>query len=176
MKLRALLLALVVAAAALTGFLATRGEPTATHPLVRTDGSYRVGSLPDDEAAAAVRAAARAVPAALSYDYRTLDKGLDSATKLMTGSFATEFRTTFDKTARPLAIREQAVTRTLVRGAGLVRLDGKDKATCLVYVDQLLVSSKDNRAAAPEHVQQNRVTVQLRREGGAWKVDGIDPF
>lgn len=176
MRLRTVLAVLVVVAAILTGFLATRDAPAVIKPAVAEDGTYRTGSLPDDDAEAAVEVAARVVPAALSYDFRTLDKGLADAMKLMTKSFAAEFKETFDKTARPLAMRKRAVTRAMVRGAGLVRMDGNDSATCLVYLDQLLVSSEDSESSTPPTIQQSRVIVLLRREGGTWKVDGIDPF
>lgn len=172
----AILILLVLTAAALTCYLGTRGQPNVNRPSVQANGSYRGGSLPDRNAQAAMEAAARAVPVALSYDYRTLDKGLSAATKLMTASFADQFSDTFDKTARPMAADKHAVTRALVRAAGLVRLEGDDRAICLVYVDQVLVSSKGKRKSEPLRIQQNRVTVQLRRVDDTWKVDGIEPF
>ena len=48
---------------------------------------------------------------------------------------------------------------------------------CLVYVDQLLVSSttvKDEDA--PVRVSQNRVLVGLTDDDGSWRVDSIDPI
>ena len=171
----AVLVALVVAAAALTWWVASRPAPSDVRPAVGQDGSYTVGTIPGD-GRAAVKAAARSLPVALSYDYRTLDAGLAKATKAMTSSFANEFRATFDKTARPLATSSQAVTSASVRGAGLVRVAG-DRAVVLAYVDQVLVSSKDSKdKGSPVKLSQNRVKVELRRVDGTWKIDAINPF
>lgn len=166
---------LVVAAAVLTGWLASRPEPGVVKPAVQKDGSYTVGTIAG-EADQAVQSAVDVLPAALSFDFRSLDESLSSATAGMTESFAEEFSATFDKTARPMAEDKSAVTNTLVRGAGLVRLDG-ERAVCLVYVDQVLVSSDTAKnKPLPVQVSQNRVTVDLVRVDGDWKVDGITPF
>lgn len=172
-----MLLVLIVAAAALTGYLATRPAPADTHPSVAKDGAYTPGSIPTDDGSAAVSAAARALPKALSYDYRTLDKGLTDAKPHMTRQFANTFQTTFDKTAKPMATTQRAVTNALVRGAGLTKLIDTDHAECLVYVDQILVSSetmKNNNK--PAKISQNRIAVDMRREDGQWRINNISPF
>lgn len=174
-RLTLALTVLVLLAGALTAWLATRPEPANVVPKVDEDGSYVVGSLPRD-GDEVVRAAAEALPLALTYDFRTLDEGLAEATARMTPGFAEEFREVFEKAAAELARTERAVTQTLVRGAGLVEQDGSS-ATALVYVDQLLVSSKSRTDKnAPVTVSQNRVVVELRRVDGVWKVSGIRPF
>jgi Mce-associated membrane protein len=167
---------LVIAAGGLAAFLATRTAPADIRPHVAADGTYTVGSFPSSQGTDALRAAAHALPFALSYDYKKLDGGLADASFLMTDEFAREFTETFNKTARPMANDKHAVTDALVRGAGLVRLSDAD-AVCLVYIDQMLVSSTTTAAAsAPVRVSQNRVIVELHREGEAWKVDAIKPF
>jgi len=50
----------------------------------------------------------------------------------MTDSFGTKFSSDFNKLARPRALKKKAVTGSLVRGAGLVRLEGDDEAYGLV--------------------------------------------
>jgi hypothetical protein len=170
------LVVLVLTAALLTWWLASRPAPVDVLPAVEQDGSYTVGTIPGD-GEAAVKAAAAALPEALSYDFRTLDNDLNNATGHMTGSFAKEFRTTFDKTARPLALAKQAVMNASVRGAGLVHMDGDRHAVVLLYVDQLLVSSNTAKGdPAPVKVSQNRVVVELRLVGGTWKLDAINPL
>ncbi len=174
-RLTAALLALVLAAAGVLVWLVTRPTPHVVRPAVSAEGGYRVGTLPGHDDAP-VAAAVEALPLALGYDYRTLETGLSKATGRMTPGFAREFRHIFEGSAGRLAEQEQATTQALVRGAGLVRLDGSS-ATCIVFVDQLLVSSKSQTdAQAAAQISQNRVVVKLRHLDGKWLVDGIDPF
>ena len=58
----------------------------------------------------------------------------------------------------------------------MVDRSGK-RVTCLVYVDQVLVSSKDLAGGKkPVKVGQNRVLVRLVQVGHSWKVDDITPM
>ena len=142
-------------------------------PDVNADGVYRVGTVPDRSA---VQAAVTALPLALSYDYQSPERTLAAATSKMTPDFADEFRSTFDATVRPLALKEKAVTHTKVRAAGVVDRSGS-RVTCLVYVDQVLASSTDLASGKkPVKVGQNRVLVRLVRVGHSWKVDDITPM
>ncbi|WP_199431177.1 hypothetical protein [Qaidamihabitans albus] len=168
---------LVVAAGALTTHLAMQPEPANIRPVVDPEGKYTAGSIPDSEGSAAVAAAVRALPTVLSYDYRSVDQGLKQAKSLMTKEFAGEFGKTFDATARPMATEQKAVTRTLVRGAGLVDVTDSGSARCLLYIDQVLVSSETMKdQESPAKVSQNRVVVDLRQDGKEWKVDAITPL
>lgn len=170
------LAAVLVLVATLTGCGGDDVAPRVTKPTVRADGSYRVGSVGDAESKAAIQAAVDALPTALSYDYRSLDTSLKAATKQMTSSFAETFTRTFDTTTRPMAGEKQAITSALVRAAGLVGRIRDDKATVLIYLDQVLISSRTKKATDPLKVSQNRVHVKLRKVDGAWKVDDIVPF
>lgn len=144
---------------------------------VADDGAFTAGEfvdVPGDQAV--VQVAADGLDAALSYDYRDLDAGLDRAVATMTDDFAAEFRDTFTTSAGRLARRTRAVADAVVRGAGLVRHDD-GAASVLVYVDQILVSSETTKDAdAPLLVNQSRVLVDLRRVDDAWLIDGIQPF
>ena len=173
MRVTVVLASLVVLAAILLVWLVARPTGDPVKPRIAEDGSYVVGTIPDGERP--VRTATEVLSTALSYDYRTLGDGMDTATQQMTDSFAEEFRATFDKTAGKMAPEEQAVSVSLVRGAGLVE-SNEDHATCLVFLDQLLVASKDKASKAPITASKNRVLVTLRKEDGDWKVDGIEPF
>ena len=75
-----------------------------------------------------------------------------------------------------MATSKQAITSALVRGAGLVQPVHAGKAYVLVYLDQVLVSSKDKKAGDPLKVSQNSVHVNLVKVQGKWKVDDIEPF
>ena len=173
LALTVVLTLLCIAAGVLTWSLRPQPAPTAVRPDISASGAYRVGSVPDGDA---VRAAVAALPLALSYDYRTPERTLAAATSKMTPDFADEFRATFDATVRPLALKDHAVTQTKVRAAGVVDRSG-NRVTCLVYVDQVLASSRDLAGGKkPVKVGQNRVLVRLLRVGHSWKVDDITPM
>jgi hypothetical protein len=180
------LTALAVAAAGCTGYLALRPAPPNVVPSVAEDGGYVVGSLPTADQARIVASAVRAVPDLLSYDYRSLAATPDRARPHLTPEFAVEYQKTFQTAVVPMATANQAVTKALVRGAGVI--DSSDgKARCLVFVDQLLVSATAAPPAAqtaappaagvaPTQVAQNRVLVTLTRHDGNWLVSGLTPF
>ncbi len=170
----ALLTLLVVGAAVLTWRLADREPATAVQPALAEDGTYTVGTV-TGEPRDAVQAAVEAVPLALSYDYRELDRTTTAAAGRMTVEFAEEFRTTFEATVRPLATAKKAVSQARVRAAGIVS-HTEDRVVCLVYVDQVLVESKDLDPDDPVKVGQTRVTVRLVKVGGSWKVDDLQPL
>jgi predicted metal-binding membrane protein len=170
------LVVLVVLAAGLTTFLATRSSPKDETPTISKDGAYHVGSLPTADAKNAVEAAVATLPVALSYDYRDLAKGLAGATSHMTTTFGAEFAGTFNKTVKAQATQQKAVANALVRGAGLVSLDG-NSAVCVVYVNQVLASSKTMaQQKSPVKLTQSRVLVGLSQQAGKWLVDSIEPF
>jgi hypothetical protein len=176
-KLVILVLAvLVVGASVLTVRVARHDEPAVVKPTVLKDGRYRIGTVGDGDTQAALKAAVATLPVALSYDYRSLDKSVDAATARMTPGFAAEFRDTFDKTTRAMATEKQAITSALVRAAGVVGTVQGNRATVLVYLDQVLVSSKAKKAGDPLKVSQNRVHVSLRKIDGHWRVADIEPF
>lgn len=52
--------------------------------------------------------------------------------------------------------------------------DDESTATCVLFVDQLLVTSKG--AARQPHVGKERVTATLKNVDGTWLLDDIEPF
>lgn len=172
----AVLAVLVVAAAAGTWYLANQPAPADVRPAVAKDGTYTPGSIPSDAGAAAVRMAIDEVPKALSYDYRSLDRNLAEATEGMTPEFTNTFTDTFNRVVKPMATENKAVTQALVRGAGLANLsDDETTATCVLFVDQLLVTSKRKSGVEPQ-VGKERVRVTLNNADGTWQIDDIQPF
>ncbi|MCX6398160.1 MAG: hypothetical protein NTV23_16860 [Propionibacteriales bacterium] len=174
-KLIGVLLAVALLATGCGGDDREATPAAAVTPGVQADGSYQLGTLPDAEDAAALKAAVEALPVAVSYDYRSLDASLTKATGAMTAGFASEFRRIFDGATRAKARTEQAITSALVRGAGVVSSD-RGTVTCLVYLDQVLVASKFKKKGSPLKVTQNSVRVRMEKVDGAWKVAGIEPF
>ncbi|MDT7747204.1 MAG: Mce-associated rane protein, partial [Pseudonocardiales bacterium] len=142
------LTALAIAAAGCTGYLAVRPAPPNVVPSVAEDGSYVVGSLPTADQARIVASAVRAVPDLLAYDYRSLAATPDRARPHLTPEFAAEYQRTFQTAVVPMATANHAVTKALVRGAGVID-SSADRARCLVFVDQLLVSATAAPTSAP---------------------------
>lgn len=190
MRARIAVLAVLALLAAAAGMLLVRvadDGPAAsapsgdagTPPELDEEGAYRPGSIEGVDGGSgegAVEAAIEVVPLALAYDYRRLDRTLVAATSRMTEAFAAEFTTTFNASVRPLARSKQAVSEARVRAAGLVEADG-DSATVLVFVDQVLVSSRAMQESdQPVRVGQTRVRVVLVKVGDAWKVDDLGPL
>ncbi|MBS42844.1 MAG: hypothetical protein CMH83_06715 [Nocardioides sp.] len=124
----------------------------------------------------ALAVAVVALPATLTYDHERLPAGLETATSMMTASFARSFTRTFRTRAVPFARRQEAVTDAVVRGAGLVRVEGGNRAVTLVYADQRMVEGRRVPAGGqPVVLARNAVLVSLVRRGGLWLVDGITP-
>jgi Mce-associated membrane protein len=177
---RSVLLVLVLLALVAAGTFVWLHETAPDDPVrsprsADASAGYGPGTV-DPDLDGATTTAVEALPLALGYDYRSLDKGLARATALMSKEFAGEFTRTFNGSAAALARSKKVVTRATVRAAGLVRASDKE-ATCLVYVDQVLVSSRTLKdSESPVRVSQNRVLVGLVRSGDTWKVDSIRPF
>lgn len=174
----AVLAMLVIAAGAGVGYLVTRSPPPDVRPTVSKDGNYTPGTIPSEPAAAAVRAAVDHVPRILSYDYRSLDKHLASVADAMTPEFKSTFTDTFTAAVEPMAAKNKAVTKALVRGAGIANMRNDDtKANLLLFIDQILVSSNGKKSGQTQpRVGQERVAVTMVNVDGAWLVENIKPF
>lgn len=166
-------LVLLAGAAAIWAFTLDDPGP-GTEPGVDEDqGTYIVGSLPDDDGHDAVVAAVDAAELALAWDYRRLDQGLDDATARMTDEFAEGFRDTFEQITRPRAKSTKAVVDALVQGAGEVEVDD-DEATVLVFVNQVVVDRRTAREPTiPYEIVTSRVYIELERVDDEWLVDAI---
>ena len=138
------------------------------------DGTYTVGSLPDDDEHDALVAAVETAELALAWDFRRLDQGLADSTARMTESFASGFRDTFDTITRPRAKESKSITDALVRGAGVVH-EVDDRVRCLLFIDQVVVSSETAEADpdTPYKIIRSRVYMELEEVDGEWLVDAI---
>lgn len=129
----------------------------------------------EDAGASAENFAADAVPAVLSYDYRTLDEDFAEAATYLTDDFAAQRSELFDEEAESgLTLREQVVADKVVvaaavSGTGLTRVgeDG-ERATVVVFVDQDSQRGND----APRSLRM-WATLSLVKEDGGWLLDDI---
>lgn len=171
-----LLIVLVLLASGLSVVLAlTRPNPQPPADLPGSGiGAYEVALLAG-EGGPGIEAMVRVLPVVLGYDYRDLNAGLAKSKALMTPQFAREFAAAFKSSARPLAIREQAVVEARVRGAGLVRVVGAT-VVGLAYVDQVLVEGDSLDAGDESRVlSRNRVLVRLLEVSDSWVISNISP-
>lgn len=169
------LAALVLAASG--AVLGGVGEPdrvASVAPRVEKDGTYRPGTVGESDADSAIAFVADALPVALSYDHRALDKSLAAATERMTSAFARTYTATFDA-ARETATEKKATVTALVRSVGVVSAS-EGKATLLAFVDQVLVSGAGSSEAPPAPaVTSSRVLVRLVAKGEGWALDDVRP-
>ncbi len=170
------LIVLVLLGSALSLVLAlTRPDPQPPADLPGAGSQPYTATRLAGGAGPAVEAMVRALPVALSYDYRDLDADLADATALMTDGFAKAFTRSFNTSARPLAKRQRTVAEARVRGAGVVRVLDDDAVVALAYVDQVLTSRTEPKAEATESISRSRVLVRLVLEGETWLVSNISP-
>lgn len=78
----------------------------------------------------------------------------------------------------PVAAKNKAVVKALVRGAGAARINDDDtKAVLLLFVDQLLITSHGTKPGTGQpKISWERVTVTMVNTKGRWLVDDIRPF
>jgi len=129
----------------------------------------------EDAGVSAVDAATSAVPAVLSYDYRTLDADFAEAESYLTEEFADKRAALFEQEAESgLTLGEQVVNDEVVvvarvSGTGLTRVseDG-DRATVVVFVDQDSQKGK----GAPRSLRM-WATLSMIADGDDWLLDDI---
>jgi hypothetical protein len=172
-----MLLGLVIAGLATFAALDRPAHQADVKPAVAADGTYTAGTTANVSSTQALAAATRALPQILAYDYRHLADNESSAAKLATTSFAATYKKSFDTAVKAEALRQQAITRALVRAAGVITTGGGGSSVrCLFYVDQLVVNSSSGHTAAATRINQSRVAVTMRRVDGVWLVDNVSPF
>jgi Mce-associated membrane protein len=151
----------------LAGLLALAVAVLAAFGLV----AYRVHSDSRVEAARsqAMAAAQRDAVTILSYDYRHLDADFAAARKVLTGSFASDYRATTSKVVRPGAEQYHAVVKAEV-AAGSVVSASADQVVVLLFVNQTTTST---RLDGPR-VDLNRVRLTLVPVDGRWLVKNVE--
>lgn len=120
------------------------------------------------QALAAARSAAQDI---LSYDYRSLQAGIDRAKAETTGPFAKQYA----DTARQLltqAKQVQAIVQATVGSAGVVDRSS-DGVVVLLFVDQASVKQLPGAKAPDTRIDQSRVRLTMTREHGRWLVSAL---
>lgn len=155
-------LALLAVAAVVVGVLAYR------HQADRDAVAEARSQAPD--------AAERALPAVLSYDYRTLKADRVRAEGYLTPHYRAQYDRTFklletDQSGKPgAAVQTKAVVKANVLGSGVVDASA-DLVRVLVFVDQT-----SQKAGQDPQVFQNRVAVTMQRSGHRWLVDNLKSY
>jgi Mce-associated membrane protein len=126
-----------------------------------------------DEAPAA---AERAVKEVFAYDYQTLPADRKRAESYLTGSYRKEYDRTAtalekQKDGSPgLALQTKAVVTSTPLGSAVVAAEA-DAAQVLVYVN--LTSKK---AGATPQIFQNRVLLNMRKDGDRWLISKVTTY
>lgn len=108
--------------------------------------------------------------AALSYDYRHMDRDLNRALSGLTPRFGADYRRLFQTTISPTAAKYRGVVTAELVAVGL-ESSGGGHATVLAFVDQTTTT----RVLPAPRVDASRVQVKLLRVDGKWRIDAIDP-
>lgn len=111
-------------------------------------------------------AAAAALPAIISYDYRSLDEDVARALPLLTDDYGETFEQNFSVLREP-AVRQRTVVRARSLAAGVVTA-AADRVEVLVFVDRPTTSGDSE-----PRVLRDQVTVTVRIVGDTWLVDGL---
>lgn len=128
-------------------------------------------SATQDAGRAASSTAERAAVAILSYNYKTLDADLKSATDFMTARQADEYTKTFAVVRDP-ATAAQATVTAVVQGSGVLTAT-QSTARILLFVDQTTQSTNFD---GPQ-LALNRVELLMKKDpSGSWLVDSISSY
>jgi len=135
---------------------------------LRTAGNGQVTS--DAFRSAAMSAAAANVQTVLSYNYKTLDADETAARKVITDAYAKEYRSVMEK-ASPKAVTGKLSQKTTVEATSLISIK-QTSARLLVFANRVITADSSNKQA----VYQDRLLVEMKRDGGDWIVSKLTPF
>jgi hypothetical protein len=116
----------------------------------------------------AKEAAAGAIPAFTSFDYRHLDADIARSKQVLTRCFGDQY-TKILQTAVPQAEMAKAIVTDVVEGAQVLDLKG-DLAHVQVFFEQK-AEFGDGR---PTKVMPYRVLLDMKKVDGSWKVNYLD--
>jgi len=160
---KVLLIASVVLALAIGGlFWSARPDDlrTASNGQVTSD-SYR---------SAAMSAAAANLKTVLSYSYKTLDADKKAARAVITASYAKEYLAAMAKTG-PKAVDKKLTQATTVQATSLISIK-KGSAKLLVFANRITTAEGSQQQV----LNQDRLLVEMTRDGGDWVVSKLSPF
>jgi Mce-associated membrane protein len=115
-------------------------------------------------------AAARSVPAVLSYRPATVESALKRERTLLGEPFADDFATLVRDDIAPTARKRGITTRATVVSNGVSLVDGRS-VTLLMFVNV----ATTERASKEPVVTGSRLKVTMRQDGDRWLIVGLDP-
>ena len=111
-----------------------------------------------------------AVNTVFSYNYTNMQKTETAVQRLLTGNALCQYNVLY-KVVQQQAPSQKLVLTTSVQAKGVEMLQG-DTARVL-----LLVQQTDTRATTNQtSTSQSMIAVNAVKQGGAWKISGIDTF
>ncbi|ACU40425.1 hypothetical protein Amir_6628 [Actinosynnema mirum DSM 43827] len=111
-----------------------------------------------------------AVERAFSYDFADVGATERAAGEVLAGRAKCQYDAIFGQ-VRALAPEQKLVVTVKAVTSGVTSLDG-DRATVLLFLDQVTTRTTDNRSGGGVAMMR----VGARKEGGRWLVDGMDLF
>ena len=123
----------------------------------------------EDDTAAALSSAERAVVPILSYDARNLAQSKAAAEPYLTGSYRDDYDNIFDGIIEKNAPSTGTVVKAQLVRSGVVR-SGDDRVQVFLLVDQTRTNAQDKQPT----IYKNWVTVTMEKVDGDWLVAGMD--
>ena len=154
--MKAAIVIIVAALAAMIWFLIDQAPPTANTALVDTATTSQVEAQ-----------VKTAIENSFSYDYTDTARTEKAARAVLVGDAMREYEQLFDK-VRTQAAQQQLVLVSTVRAIAVRELSGDD-ATLLVFVDQQAVRTGDNGNTSTSA----QLGVVAHRSGDGWRVTGL---
>lgn len=134
---------------------------------VRAWQDHRDLEAAEASARAAQATASEKVAALLSYDHVTFDEDLTDAQEGMTSDFREEYAPTVEE-IRDRAVRQKRSQEAEVVAVSVVDAE-PDEVELLMFVNTVSRTVDSRR----EQVMQNRVTVTMVEQDGAWLIDDL---
>ncbi|WP_309970733.1 hypothetical protein [Aeromicrobium panaciterrae] len=103
-----------------------------------------------------------------TYSYRHLDRDFAWVDDAGTASFKKEYGPATKQLSKVVTKLEGKAVGAVVEAA--VTLDGSDRATVLLFVDQTITNGKDSKI----RTERNRVVMSMVKSGSDWLVDDVE--
>jgi Mce-associated membrane protein len=112
------------------------------------------------------------IPAVFNYDYKTVERSLNDAYKLLTPDYRKEFEGKANSDIIPQARQREVVSQANVVGVGVMDAH-RNSAAVMVYINRT-VSEKSNR---DQPIYDGaRLRVEYKRIDGKWMINYITPI
>ena len=112
------------------------------------------------------------IPAVFNYDYKTVERSLTDAYKLLTPDYRREFENKANSDIIPQARQREVVSQANVVGVGVMDAQ-RNSAAVMVYINRT-VSDKSSREQ-PIY-DGARLRVEYKRIDGKWLINYITPI